>query len=388
MPSVDRDGTVKAALPGAAVPGRRSFLAIAAGGAIAGFPMLARAQQSTVLRLQGAWSAKDIFHEYALEYAKKINDMSGGRLRVEMLPAGAMVKPQDLQDAVHRGVIDGCHAVPAFWHGRNTAFSLFGSGPALGLDANGLLAWLRHGGGMTLYLELIHRQLNLNIVPFFYGPMPTQPLGWFKKPIKSSGELKGLKLRAEGLVADLYREMGAKAETVAIEDIAVAMKRGELDAAEFNNASSDRWLGLPGVAKVCMLQSYHQPAEVFEVLINRKKFDALPADLQAIVRHAAEASSADMSWKAVHRYSEDQIWLRDRQGVQFHKTPADVLRAQMRAWGAVTARHAQQNPFFDKVWRSQMAWARRIVGWSRATIVDPAPAYDFWFAGKSAKQKG
>jgi TRAP-type mannitol/chloroaromatic compound transport system substrate-binding protein len=287
---------------------------------------------------------------------------------------------------VHRGVIDGCHAVPAFWHARNTAFSLFGSGPALGLDANGLLAWLRHGGGMALYLELIHRQMNLNIVPFFYGPMPTQPLGWFKKPVKSSAEIKGLKLPAEGLVADLFREMGAKADGVAIADIAMAMKRGQLDAAEFNNASSDRWLGLPNVAKVCMLQSYHQPAEVFEVLINRGKFDGLPPDLQAIVRHAAEAASADMSWKALHRYSEDQAWLRDKDGVQFEKTPAEVLRAQLRAWGAVVARHAQQNPLFDRVWRSQMAWARRIVGWSRATIVDPVPAYDFWFAGEAGKR--
>jgi len=386
MQCIDQGGGAKVAAPAVTAAGRRLFLKGATGSVIAGFPMVAMAQQPVIWRLQGAWSAKDIFHEYALDFAKKVNDMAGGRLRVEMLPAGAVVKPQDLQDAVHRGVIDGCHAVPAFWHARNSAFSLFGSGPALGLDANGLLAWLRHGGGMALYLELIHRQMNLNIVPFFYGPMPTQPLGWFKKPVKSSAEIKGLRLPAEGLVADLFREMGAKADGVAIADIAMAMKRGQLDAAEFNNASSDRWLGLPNVAKVCMLQSYHQPAEVFEVLINRGKFDGLPPDLQAIVRHAAEAASADMSWKALHRYSEDQAWLRAKDGVQFEKTPAEVLRAQLRAWGAVVARHAQQNPLFDRVWRSQMAWARRIVGWSRATIVDPVPAYDFWFAGEAGKR--
>ena len=384
MTQVDRNGTVKTALPGVAASGRRNFLAVAAGGAIAGFPMIAMAREATVLRLQGAWSAKDIFHEYALDFAKKINDMSGGRLRVDVLPAGALVKPQDLQEAVHRGVIDGCHAVPAFWHGRNTAFSLFGSGPALGLDANGLLAWIRHGGGMALYLELIHRQMNLDIVPFFYGPMPTQPLGWFKKPVKSGTEFRGLKLRAEGLVADLFREMGAKPEAVPMQDIVAAMQRGRIDAAEFNNASSDRWLGLPDAARICMLQSYHQPAEVFEVLFNRKKFEALPTDLRAIVRHAAEAASADMSWKAAYRYADDQAWLRER-GVQFHKTPALVLRAQLRAWSAVAARHAQQNPLFDKVWRSQLEWARRTVGWSRETIVNPAAAHDYWFAGKSGK---
>ncbi len=342
--------------------------------------MIARAQQSTTLRLQGAWSAKDIFHEYALDFCRKINEMSGDRLRVEVLPAGAVVKAQDLLEAVHRGVIDGCHAVPAFWHNRNTAFSLFGSGPAVGLDANGFLAWIRYGGGMTLYTELMHRQLNLNVMPFFTGPMPTQPLGWFKKPIQSSAQFKGLKVRATGLVADLYREMGAQIVTVAEQDIVAALKSGQLDAVEFNNASSDRWLGLPEVAKICMLKSQHQPAEVFEVLINRGKFMALPAELQAIVRNAAEAASADMSWKALHRYPDDQAWMRDKQGVSFHETPAEVLRAQMKAWRAVLAWHVQSNPFFDKVWKAQQVWARRTVGWSQETLLGSTMAYDYWFS--------
>ncbi len=347
--------------------------------------MIAGAQQPTILRLQGAWSAKDIFHEYALDFSRKINEMSGGRLRVEVLPAGAVVKAQDLLQAVHKGVIDGCHAVPAFWYGRNTAFSLFGAGPALGMDANGFLAWMRYGGGMGLYTELIHRQLNLNIMPFFTGPMPTQPLGWFKKPVKSSADFKGLKIRATGLAGDLFREMGAQVETVAEQDIVAALKNGELDAVEFNNASSDRWLGLPDAAKICMLKSQHQPAEVFEVLINRKKFDSLPADLQAIVRYAAEASSADMSWKALHRYPDDQAWMRDKQGVVFHKTPTEVLRAQMKAWRAVLARHVQSNPFFEKVWKAQLIWARRTVGWSQDTLIDSGLAYDYWFSGQQQK---
>ena len=347
--------------------------------AAAAFPMTAMAQQPIALRLQGAWSAKDIFHEYALDFAKKINDMSGGRLRVEVLPAGAVVKTPELQDAVHKGIIDGCHAVPALWLARDAAFSLFGTGPALGMDANGFLAWMRHGGGMELYTDLIHRQLNLNVVPFFCGPMPTQPLGWFKKPVKSSADFKGLKIRATGLAADLFREMGARVETLSDQDIVAALKSGKIDAAQSNNASSDLSLGLPEAAKFCMLQSYHQPAQAFEVLINRRKFDALPAELQAIVRYAAEASSADMSWKALHRYTEDQARMRDKHGVSFHKTPMEVQRAQMKAWAAVAARQAGHSPFFDRVWQSQQAWARRTVGWSRDTLVDSAVAHDFWF---------
>ena len=345
--------------------------------------MTAKAQQSPVaLRLHGAWSAKDIFHEYALDFCKKINDMAGARLRVEMLPSGAVVKPQELLDAVHKGVIDGCHAVPAYWHARDTSFSLFGAGPALGMDANGFLAWMRYGGGMELFLDLVHRQANLNVTPFFTGPMPAQPLGWFKKPVLSSARFKGLKMPAAGLVAEFYRELGARAETLADADIVAALKDDKLDGAEFNNASSSRWLGVSDAAKVGMLQSYHRTSETFVVLINRKKFEALPTDVQAMVRHAADAASADMSWKALHRYPDDQGWLRDKHGVSFQKTPAEVLQAQMKAWAAVVARHVKINPMFERVWRSQQAWARRTGIWSHENVADFAAAHDFWFGSQ------
>jgi TRAP-type mannitol/chloroaromatic compound transport system substrate-binding protein len=361
---------------------RRDFLAGAATvavTAVAGFPMIAAAQTPVVLRFQGAWSPLDIFHEYALDYAKKVKDMSGGRLRIEVLPAGAVVKPVDLLAAVHKGALDGCHALPAFWYARNTAFSLFGSGPALGMDANQFLAWMAYGGGRELYDELLTRVVNLNVVGFLYGPMPTQPLGWFGKPIASAAEFKGLKHRAVGPSSDLFRELGAVVSPLPEDEIIPAMAGGLIEAAEFNNASSDRALGFPDVSKSCMLQSYHQAAETFEVLFNRGKLDALPADLRAIVKHAAEAASADMSWKAIHRYSQDYIGMRETQGVIFHKTPADVLRAQMRAWSAVAGRRSKENPFFEKVFRSQLAWARRTVAWAQDTIVDSRIAYDHWF---------
>jgi TRAP-type mannitol/chloroaromatic compound transport system substrate-binding protein len=362
---------------------RRRFLGGAGVAGVAALPMLARAQQApVVLRLHGAWSARDIFHEYALDFAKKINDMAGARLRVEVLPAGAVVKAQDLLDAVHKGVIDGCHAVPALWHAREATFSLFGAGPALGMDAHGFLAWLRYGGGMDLFTELVHRQLNLNVTAFFTGPMPTQPLGWFKKPVVSSAGFKGMKVPASGLAADFYREMGASVTPVAENDIAAVLKSGRLDAAEFNNASSGRWQGVSDAAKICMLQSFHRTAESFVVLINRKKFESLPEDLQAIVRHAADAASADMAWKALHRYPDDQAWMRDREGVSFQKTPAEVLRAQMKAWGVVAARMAKQNPYVERVWQSQQAWAKRTVGWARESMTDSAVAYDFWFGAQ------
>lgn len=387
MQSAVKQGALVNAASEVAVSGRRRFIAGAAGGALAGFPMIAMAQPPAVLRLHGAWSAMDIFHEYALDFAKKINDMAGNRLRIDVLPAGATVKPQDLQDAVHRGTIDGCHAVSGMWHGRNHAFSLFGAGPAPGMDANGFLGWMRYGGGMELYTELVHRQLNLNVVPFFTGAMPPQPLGWFRKSVKSPEDLKGLRVRSSGMAAELLREMGATPVAVADEDVAAAMKRGEIDAAELNNPSTDRGLGMPDVAKTCMVRSYHQTAEVFEVLINRSRFNALPPEVQAMVRHAADAASADMSWKALQRYPGDQAAMRDREGVQFQRTPATVLRAQLKAWETLINRTGSTNPFFEKIWKSQLAWSRRCAGWTRENTPDAALAQDFWLGSTRRKPK-
>ena len=371
------------------VASRRRFLAAAGtGAATAGFPMIVLAQSPVSFRFQGAWSAKDIFHEYALDYAKKVHEMSGGRLRIEVLPAGAMVKPRELLDAVEKGVLDGCHAVPGYWGGKDSAFSLFGSGPALGMDANFILSWMEYGGGKALYDELYARVLHLNVTGFLYGPMTTQPLGWFRKPLVTAAQLKGLRMHARGMPAQLFRQMGAVVQDLPDDEIVPAARGGRLDAVAFNNATSDRQLGLAEVFPVCMLRSHHQPAQVFEVLFNKKRLDSLPADLRGIVRHAAQAASADLSWKAAHRYSTDYAELRNKPGTRFLKTPPEVLRGQLKAWNALVARGSLDNPFFERVFKSQQAWARRTVGWALDTIVDPRIAYDQWFARPAAGGPG
>jgi len=367
---------------------RRLLGASAAAGTLAGFPMVASAQEAIRWRWQGAWSAKDIFHEYALDYARKVREMSGGRLRIEVLPADAVVKPFDLLMAVNKGVLDGCHAVPAYWHHQNPAFSLFGSGPAFGMDANNFLAWMAYGGGRALYDELLGRVMNLKVTGLLYGPMPTQPLGWFRKRIETASELRGMKYRTAGLAVELFREMGVAAEELAPQEIAPALAQGQIDAAEFNNPTSDRSLGLPDAAKICMLRSYHQPAEVFAILVNGRRFDALPGDLKAIVRHAADAASADMSWKALHRYSADYAWLKEEKGVAFYRTPPDVLRAQLVAWSTLAKRMMGDNPTGEKVIRSQLAWARRTVAWLQEATVDSRMAYDHWFASAKTPPAG
>jgi TRAP-type mannitol/chloroaromatic compound transport system substrate-binding protein len=342
-------------------------------------PPPGQAQAPITLRFQSTWPTKDIFHEFAADFGKKVNEMSGGRLKVEVLPAGAVVKAFDLLDAVSKGTLDGGHGVVAYWYGKNTAIALWGSGPAFGMDPNMLLAWHYYGGGKEL-LEEIYKSLNLNVVSFLYGPMPTQPFGWFKKPVAKADDMKGTKFRTVGLSIDIYTGMGAAVNALPGGEIVPALDRGLLDAAEFNNASSDRLLGFPDVAKICMLQSFHQCSEQFEILFNRDKYDALPEDLRSIIGYAAQAASADMSWKAIDRYSKDYNELQEKNGVKFYKTPDSVLKRQLEIWDEVIKKRADENPMFKKVLESQKAFAQRTARWQNDTIVDFKMAYNHYFS--------
>ncbi|MBC7622075.1 MAG: TRAP transporter substrate-binding protein [Aeromicrobium sp.] len=364
---------------------RRKFLAgsaAAGGAAITGFPMIAKAQ-TVSLRFQSTWPAKDIFHEYANDFAKRVNDMAGGRLKIEVLPTGSVVRAFDLLDAVSKGTLDGGHGVIAYWYGKNSAMALWGSGPAFGMDPNMVLAWHNYGGGKALQDE-IYKNLGVDVQSFIYGPMPTQPLGWFKKPIQKVEDLKGIKFRTVGLAVDIFTEMGAAVNALPGAEIVAAIDRGLLDAAEFNNASSDRTLGFPDVSKICMLQSFHQASENFEILFNKKKYDALAPELKTIIASAVDACSADMSWKAIDRYSQDYIELREKNNVKFFKTPDAVLQAQLNAWDRVVAKKSADNPMFAKVYESMRVFAKRAGAWQNDTLVNYKMAYNHFFAGKPA----
>ena len=362
---------------------RRKFLtgaAATAGTAALGFPAIVKAQGPISMRWQSTWPTKDIFHEYAVDFAEKVNEMSGGDLRIEVLPAGAVVKAFDLIDAVSKGTLDGGHGVVAYWYGKNSAMALWGSGPAFGMDPNMLLAWHKYGGGKEL-LDEIYRNLNLNVVSYLYGPMPTQPLGWFKQPVKKAEDLKGVKFRTVGLSIDIFSGLGAAVNALPAGEIVPAMDRGLLDAAEFNNASSDKALGFPDVSKVCMLRSFHQCSEQFEVLFNRAKFDALPQQLKALVNNAVEAASSDMSWKAIDRYSRDYQEMQ-KMGVKFYATPTSVLEQQLKAWDQILAKKEKENPSFKKVADSMRQFAQRATRWQNDTIVDFKIATNHFFGSK------
>ena len=366
---------------------RRRFLKVAAAGAAAtvAAPNIASAQGPISMRWQSTWPAKDIFHEYALDYAKKVNDMTGGDLKIEVLPAGAVVPAFGLLDAVSKGTLDGGHGVLVYHYGKQNALALWGSGPGYAMDANMLLAWHKYGGGKEL-LEKLYASIGANVVSFPYGPMPTQPLGWFKKPVTKAEDLQGVKFRTVGISIDVFTGLGAAVNALPGGEIVSAMDRGLLDAAEFNNASSDRILGFADVSKVCMLQSYHQNAEQFEIMFNKTKYDALPEKMKAIIAVATEAAGQDMAWKAIDRYSKDYEELQTKDKVKFYKTPDSILQKQLEIYDQVVEKKSADNPLFKEIVESQMAFAKRATQWEQDTVVNRRMAYNHYF-GPNAKKK-
>ncbi|CAN5166555.1 TRAP transporter substrate-binding protein [soil metagenome] len=366
---------------------RRRFLKAAAAGSAATTVAapIALAQSGPVsMRFQSTWPAKDIFHEYALDYAKKVNDMTGGDLKIEVLPAGAFVPAFQLLEAVSKGTLDGGHGVLAYHYGKSNALALWGSGPAYAMDANMLLAWHKYGGGKQL-LEKLYKSIGANVVSYPYGPMPSQPLGWFKKPVQKADDLKGVKFRTVGISIDVFTGMGAAVNALPGGEIVSAMDRGLLDAAEFNNASSDRILGFPDVSKVCMLQSFHQNAEQFEIMYNKSKYDALPEKMRAILDNAAEAAGQDMAWKAIDRYSKDYEEMQSKDKVKFYKTPDAVLQKQLEIYDEVVTKKSS-DPLFKEIVDSQMAFAKRATQWEQDTITNRRMAYNHYF-GPNAQKK-
>jgi len=357
---------------------RRKFLTGAGVATVAGLaaPSIARSQAKTI-KMQAAWGG-GIFLENAQSYVNRVNAMSSD-MKIELLPVDSVVKTSQMQDAVHRGVLDAAHYVPAYWYSKSKTASLFGTGPCFGWSSNEVLGWIYYGGGQELFDELMG-SLGLNVVSFFNSPMPAQPLGWFKKQITDVSQIQGLKYRTVGLAADVMLEMGMSVVQLPGGEIQPAMKSGLIDAAEFNNPTSDRDFGMQDVAKEYMLASFHQSQEFFECTFNKKMYDSLSPEQQSILRYASEAESSNFYWNNTKRYADDLVKLTTEQGVNAHRTPDDVMAAQLDAWDKVVERISGEDPFFAKVIESQKAYAKNVMGYLNLNQPDYKLAYKHYFS--------
>jgi len=378
---IDRRRTEAAGNKIAKARSRRRFLkgaaAAAAAGAAMAFPQISRAQTMT-LKVQTSWRSGDVQQDMAQQYVERVEAMAGGRLKINLLPIDAAVESFQLQEAVHKGVLDGGHTVAAYWYGKHKAASLFGTGPVFGANASQLLAWIHRGGGKELYRELVQDILKLNLVGFFSHPFPTQPLGWFKEEIKSVDQLKGLKYRTVGLAVDVMQAMGLEVLQLPGPGIIPAFKRGVIEAFEYSNPTSDRQFGAQDVSKHYMMGSYHQAAEIFLIIFNKDKFESLPKEHQAILEYGAEAASTANYALAMDRHSKDLEELITKDGVNVYRTPQSVMEEQLKAWDKVLIQ-LMKDPFFKKVVDSQRAWSRRVAYYDLINSADYKLAYKHYF---------
>jgi TRAP-type mannitol/chloroaromatic compound transport system substrate-binding protein len=360
---------------------RGAGLAAGAGAATLAMPAVVTAQSPVVIKMQTSWPASDIWMDFARQYIERVEAMSNNRIKVDLLPAGAVVGAFQVMDAVNDGLIDAAHTVPVYWYGKHKAASFFGTGPVWGGSATTMLAWFYVGGGKELYQELTQDILGLNVIAFFGFPMPAQPFGWFKEPITTAAQVNGLKYRTVGLAADLFQQMGMSVAQLPGGEIVPAMERGVIDAFEFNNPSSDLRFGSPDVAKNYILSSYHQASEAFEFLFNKDFFEDLEPDLQAILQYGVEAANSSNTFLALNEYSNDLSRLENEMGVNVIRTSQEILDAQLKAWDVLIA-DLEQDEYMKRVMDSQRAFVERVTFYELMNSPDYTLAYEHYFPGK------
>jgi len=362
---------------------RRKFLggAALAGAATIAMPQVSRAQTVT-LKMQSGFGATDPLNEFGANYAKQVNEMGGGRLKVDYLSAGSVVKPFSVMDATSQGVLDGNWSVPAYWYGKHRAASLFGTGPNYGQTASNFMGWFYYGGGQDLYDELTQKILKLNVQGFYAFAMPTQPLGWFKKELKGPDDFKGMKYRTVGLASNVMQAMGASVAQLPGPEILPAMEKGVIEAFEYNNPTSDMRFGAQDVAKYYYLGSYHQASEAIEVVYNKTKWDGMAAEQRQILKLAAMSSNSDNIWHAWDMYSKDLEVLQNKYKIVVKRTSEAIFKAQLVAWDKVVneiSSDANQGPFVKKVLESQKAFFKRVAFYNINNEADYKAAWEHYF---------
>lgn len=321
--------------------------------------------QTTRLKIQTAVPTASIYFDLMKRFADRVDKMSNGRLKMEVLPDGAVVNAFEILDAVDKGVVDGGFAWTHYWSGKNTAAALFSNpaaGGGTGMDQMSHMAWLMQGGGNALYEKLFDQGLKVNIKPFMMQPMGPDPFGWFKTPITSIEDMKKLKYRSPpGLTGEIFKEMGINAVAMPGGEIVPAAQRGVIDAAEWIGPADDMILGFHTVFKHYYLQGLHQSSDVGEFLLNKTAWNKLPADLKAVVEGAVMATIAETYTFNVHRNAVALDKLKNEHKVTVHDTPKEFFSAFLKATNVVYDREAGRNPLFNEVLESQRTFAKTVV---------------------------
>jgi TRAP-type mannitol/chloroaromatic compound transport system substrate-binding protein len=323
-------------------------------------PAPATAQAPIKWKVQHAWPTGTFPEDAAKLLVQTIDKNSGGRLKLELVPSGAVVPPFEVQDAVSRGVLDAGHTTPGYIIGKLKAFIPLTHGPLFGMDFIDYYGWYWEGGGHELLNEAYQKKLNMNVVSFQVHPEGPQAMGWFKKEIRSFNDIKGQRYRIYAAGAEVYSKLGVASVTLAGGEIVPALERGAIDGAEWVNCSDDRILGIDKIAKFHYAPGMHEPVTVGEFIINKPKWEALPADLKEIVKTSVQASY----WNHFVRFQEKTAKACQEllaAGVKIIKTTDELNKGFLRAYDEVSQVDAAKDDFYKKVIDSQKKYSSLVV---------------------------
>tara|TARA_B100000029_G_scaffold340678_1_gene332944 strand:+ start:293 stop:1438 length:1146 start_codon:yes stop_codon:yes gene_type:complete len=336
------------------------------------------------IKMQTAWPGrKNIFFEMAKDYERRVNEMAGSSMKLEVFPKGAIVETKDITDAVSEGVVDAAHTATSYWYNKNNAALLFGGGPTFGLSSQELLGWIEYGGGRT-YLEKIFKTLELDIISFFAMPAPAQSFGWFEGHITKNSELNGMEYWTSGILTEVLSKMGMIIRNFSDDEkqIKAVMESGSIEGSEFNNPTLDKDFGMQEISKHYHLGSYYKSTELFELEFNKTKFNNLESHQKAILKYAAEAVNSNNYWKAIHRYSTDLVRLMNDHNVNVYKTSDEILRGQLKAWDSVLA-EKMKDPLFKEIVESQKNYCKKVMKYLFLNQPDYSLAYKHAFGEPS-----
>jgi TRAP-type mannitol/chloroaromatic compound transport system substrate-binding protein len=335
----------------------------------------ADAQERKVLKMQAAWPASLTLYDNFTFFADRVDKLSGGTLKIEAMPAGQVVPPFEVLDATHKKVLDGAHAWAGYWTGKNKTAILFTGGPGgtFGMDYIDALGWLWHGGGLDLYQEFYQKELKLNVVVFPILPAGPQAFGWFKRPIQTVEDMKGMKCRQTGIAGEVWQAMGFTVVNMPGGEIIPSAQRGVIDCAEWVGGIEDLKLGFHNVWRYHYSPGVHENVTIGELLLNADVWKSLTPQHQEIIRSAATETFL-VWWAKWQRQNADALTeMQEKYGVQILRTPPEILIAFIKKWDEIAADEAAKNPFFRKVHDSQRAYASLVVPYKRYYF----PPYSF-----------
>jgi len=325
------------------------------------------------LKMQASWPTGLTLFDNFKEFADEVEKMSAGRLKIETLPAGAVVPAFEVYDAVSRGVIDGGHTAPGYYVGKSRAAIPLSHGPVFGMDMIDMFGWYYEGGGLELLNEWYQDVLKLNMVGFPILPAGPQALGWFTKEIHSLSDIKGMKYRIYGIGAEVFGKIGVSVVTLPGAEIIPALERGVIDGAEWVGGIEDLRLGFPDVLKIHYTPGMHEPVTIGDLVINKDVWDSLSPDLQEIIKSATQAVFFRWWVRWQKQNAEAYRKMIEELGVKVYRTPDDVLLEFLKIYDKIAEEDAAKDPFYRKVIESQKKYAGLLVPYRLSTW----PSYEF-----------